>query len=141
MGQTLVTITSTTNPHKKHIITRGDDGVIYCDCWGWKKNRTCKHLEEFYENYPFKGLVLNDSLTLGDKVRLKKTSRYSSQHTGYGIITSTDKSRDLPYQVTWPDRYNNVYGLKDLEPFKHKLPENLEDVINQEIENLKGGER
>jgi hypothetical protein len=27
-----------------HKIRQGQDGVIYCDCWPWKKYRDCKHL-------------------------------------------------------------------------------------------------
>ncbi len=30
-----------------HTIRLGNDGVRYCDCWAWKKNRTCKHLTAF----------------------------------------------------------------------------------------------
>ncbi len=32
---------------ESHKIRVGNDGVIYCDCWEWKKKRDCKHLEYY----------------------------------------------------------------------------------------------
>ena len=32
-------------------IVRGKDGVVYCTCWAWKMNKTCKHLDEFFSRY------------------------------------------------------------------------------------------
>ena len=32
-------------------ITLGDDGVIYCTCWAWKRNRTCKHLDRYHAEH------------------------------------------------------------------------------------------
>ena len=37
-----------------HKISKGSDGVVYCDCWAWKKNKTCKHLDEWYHQTPKK---------------------------------------------------------------------------------------
>jgi len=28
-------------------IVRGADGVVYCNCMGWKMNKDCKHLRAF----------------------------------------------------------------------------------------------
>ena len=39
-----------------HTITRGKDGVVYCSCWAWKKNRTCKHLDRFFASAGAKGV-------------------------------------------------------------------------------------
>jgi len=50
MGDLLATIQSHSNPGVSHKITLGKDGVIYCDCWAWKRNRKCKHLDEYYES-------------------------------------------------------------------------------------------
>ena len=38
---------SRSTPGKYHEIIEAKDGVIYCTCWAWKKNRTCRHLETF----------------------------------------------------------------------------------------------
>lgn len=53
MSETLATVNSYSG-RESHKIRRGKDGVIYCDCWPWKKNRDCKHLE-YYRNYIAKG--------------------------------------------------------------------------------------
>lgn len=33
-------------------ITRGKDGVVYCNCWAWRmskdKPRNCKHLDKYF---------------------------------------------------------------------------------------------
>lgn len=59
-NQVLATFTSNSNPSKKYNIIKGDDGVTYCDCPGWKFKKTCRHLteyarqqnlSEFYEKY------------------------------------------------------------------------------------------
>jgi hypothetical protein len=42
-----------------HTVTRGDDGVVYCSCWAWKKNRTCKHLDRFFSNASGNKVVLD----------------------------------------------------------------------------------
>lgn len=47
MGKVLTTIQSSSNPGKSYAIIEGNDGVVYCECWAWKKNRTCKHLDRF----------------------------------------------------------------------------------------------
>jgi hypothetical protein len=33
---------------REYDICLGKDGVVYCTCWPWKKNRTCKHLDEYH---------------------------------------------------------------------------------------------
>lgn len=33
---------------REHAIVRGQDGVVYCDCWQWKRKRNCKHLDAFW---------------------------------------------------------------------------------------------
>ena len=39
---------SKSSPGEFHEVRLGDDGVIYCTCWAWKKKRTCKHLEDYF---------------------------------------------------------------------------------------------
>jgi hypothetical protein len=34
-----------------HKIIRGADGVVYCDCWAWKVNKKCKHLDRFFSKF------------------------------------------------------------------------------------------
>lgn len=44
-------VKSHSNPHTYYDIKKGRDGVVYCDCMGWKMStkdpKTCKHVEEF----------------------------------------------------------------------------------------------
>lgn len=48
MGKILAEYNSKSNPRQRyHIIESVKDGKIYCDCWTWKKTRTCAHLEHF----------------------------------------------------------------------------------------------
>ena len=47
MGEVLETYPSLSNPNREYQVIRGDDGVVYCTCWQWKKNRTCRHLEHY----------------------------------------------------------------------------------------------
>lgn len=47
MGNVLATYPSGSNPAKQYNIIQGNDGVVYCDCMGWKMNKHCKHLRDF----------------------------------------------------------------------------------------------
>jgi hypothetical protein len=47
MSKVLATMRSNSNPGKAYEIILGDDNVIYCTCWAWKRNRTCKHLDMY----------------------------------------------------------------------------------------------
>lgn len=47
MGQVLATNPSSSNPSISYKIIKGADGIIYCDCPGWKMRKTCKHLVAF----------------------------------------------------------------------------------------------
>ena len=49
-GEVLATYPSKSKPGKAYEIVRGNDGVTYCDCWQWKMNRTCSHLEDYLMN-------------------------------------------------------------------------------------------
>lgn len=35
---------------KKYQIIKGKDGVVYCECFGWKNRKNCKHLLDFTAN-------------------------------------------------------------------------------------------
>ena len=48
MGETLATNKSSSNPNITYRIIKGGDGVIYCDCPGWKMNKNCKHLKAYH---------------------------------------------------------------------------------------------
>jgi hypothetical protein len=48
MRELLQTIRSKSNPDKTYDIIRGKDGVVYCTCWAWRINKTCKHLKEYH---------------------------------------------------------------------------------------------
>jgi hypothetical protein len=47
MGTVLAEYPSGSNPARKYNIIQGKDGVVYCDCMGWKMNKHCKHLKDF----------------------------------------------------------------------------------------------
>lgn len=47
MGETLAEYPSSSNPDKIYRVQKGADGVIYCDCTGWKMRKDCKHLKEY----------------------------------------------------------------------------------------------
>jgi len=50
MGVVVKSYPSKSNPGKMYNVMKSNDGTsYYCDCWNWKKNRTCKHLEDFLE--------------------------------------------------------------------------------------------
>lgn len=48
MGDTLATNPSSSNPSVIYRIIRGGDGVVYCDCPGWKMRKDCKHLKAYH---------------------------------------------------------------------------------------------
>ncbi|MHA2046465.1 MAG: hypothetical protein ACW99G_16890 [Candidatus Thorarchaeota archaeon] len=47
MGEVLATYPSGSNPAKEYSVILGNDGVVYCDCMGWKMNKHCKHLKAY----------------------------------------------------------------------------------------------
>ena len=49
MGTTLTTYPSSSNPAKKYNVILGNDGVVYCDCMGWKMNKRCRHLAAYHK--------------------------------------------------------------------------------------------
>ena len=58
MGTAMKAYPSKSKPGKVYTIMQSNDGgSYYCDCWQWKKNRTCQHLEHFLETC----LVLGNS--------------------------------------------------------------------------------
>ena len=54
MSEVLATNPSSSNPSKVYNIIKGGDGVIYCDCPGWKMRKTCKHLDDYNTDVPSK---------------------------------------------------------------------------------------
>ena len=53
MSTVLATNTSSSNPSKTYNIIEGNDGVIYCECPGWKFKRDCKHLREYHHYHSY----------------------------------------------------------------------------------------
>lgn len=47
MGEVLATNPSSSNPNVLYRIIKGADGIVYCDCPGWKMRKSCKHLVAF----------------------------------------------------------------------------------------------
>lgn len=43
----LAEYSSKSDPNKKYKIYGAKDGTCYCDCWAWKRRRTCLHLDDF----------------------------------------------------------------------------------------------
>jgi hypothetical protein len=50
MSEVLRKYPSDSNPGTYHNVTRGKDGVVYCTCWAWKRNRWCKHLIHYFQD-------------------------------------------------------------------------------------------
>ena len=50
MGVEVASYSSKSKPGKNYHIFEAADGTHYCDCWQWKRNRTCSHLEDFESN-------------------------------------------------------------------------------------------
>ena len=48
---TVAQYNSLSSPSKKYNIIAAKDGTFYCDCWQWKKTRTCSHIEHFSKIY------------------------------------------------------------------------------------------
>lgn len=48
MGEVLATNPSSSNPSVVYRVLKGGDGVIYCDCPGWKMRKDCKHLKAYH---------------------------------------------------------------------------------------------
>ena len=47
MGKVLKEYPSKSSARIYHIV-EGANGDTYCDCWQWRINRTCKHLEDYH---------------------------------------------------------------------------------------------
>ena len=49
MGTPLASYPSRSKPGKEYTVWEPNGGGDpYCDCWQWKRNRTCKHLEMYH---------------------------------------------------------------------------------------------
>ena len=47
MGKPVASYPSKSSPGKEYHIIEAADGSFYCDCWQWKRNKYCKHLDHF----------------------------------------------------------------------------------------------
>jgi len=48
MGRALAEYPSKSSPGKKYTVMEPDGGgEFYCDCWQWKKTRTCSHIKQY----------------------------------------------------------------------------------------------
>ena len=50
MAKVLAEYPSKSSPGKKYTIIEAADGTPYCDCWQWKRNKTCAHLKDWVDN-------------------------------------------------------------------------------------------
>jgi len=50
MGKTLANYPSKSSPGKSYSIIEAADGTPYCDCWTWKRKKTCSHLNDYLQN-------------------------------------------------------------------------------------------
>lgn len=66
-GQVLATYPSKSNLSKNYEIIRGNDGKTYCDCWVWKHNRTCSHLEDYLVGIGTKKYTVRTAVVNGKK--------------------------------------------------------------------------
>jgi hypothetical protein len=92
---------SKSNPSKKHFIIQPvHGGDPYCTCWGWKKNRTCIHLEH-YSSEHLKTAFINKAETILETPYKKKAN---SIVTGQTI---TDK-----YKATIEEIISELTGAR-----------------------------
>ena len=75
MGDTLATNKSSSNPNIVYRIIRGGDGVIYCDCPGWKMRKDCKHLKAYHASA---GTQATPPALMGAPVDKKKSKKASA---------------------------------------------------------------
>jgi len=47
MTKILAEYSSRSHPDKKYHIFEAKNGLLYCDCWGWKRTRKCAHLGHY----------------------------------------------------------------------------------------------
>jgi len=47
MSKEVAKYPSKSKPGEYHYLVEGDNGELYCNCWPWKRNRTCKHIEDY----------------------------------------------------------------------------------------------
>jgi len=74
MGTKVISYPSKSSPGKMYNIWLSDTGgAYYCDCWQWKKNKTCSHLENFLSLALRKGTV-----TATEMVKMKITKEENS---------------------------------------------------------------
>ena len=58
MTKALQEYPSKSSPGKVYTIFLANDGQThYCDCWQWKRNKTCKHLEDYLSGEIVKGIT------------------------------------------------------------------------------------
>ena len=81
MGTCVQVYPSKSKPGKEYHVIKAMDGTYYCDCWQWKRNRTCKHLESFLSKKGRRpGLYQNPSsfLNCGSKCIINKEIKKGS---------------------------------------------------------------
>lgn len=68
MGEILKNNPSSSSSKVYHIM-RGGDGVIYCDCPGWRNTKNCRHLKEYHADT---GTKATDPVMMGVSVKKEK---------------------------------------------------------------------
>lgn len=85
MGDVLATNKSSSNPNIEYRIIRGGDGVVYCDCPGWKMRKDCKHLKAYHAS---SGTKATPPALMGAPVK-KATTGKSQSTKGTAFILPT----------------------------------------------------
>jgi hypothetical protein len=83
MGDVLATNPSSSNPSIVYRVLKGGDGVIYCDCPGWKMRKDCKHLKAYHASNGSQPVVT--PALMG--VSVKKTSGGQNKTVGQTLWT------------------------------------------------------
>lgn len=89
MGDVLATNKSSSNPSIVYRIIKGGDGVVYCDCPGWKMRKDCKHLKAYHATTGTKAVA---PALMGAPVKKEKKPSAGAQNktVGQTIWTPSD---------------------------------------------------
>lgn len=102
MGDVLATNKSSSNPSIVYRILKGGDGVIYCDCPGWKMRKDCKHLKAYHAS---NGTKATAPALMGAPVQ--KTPKAKSQSTKGAVFVPSTSGPMLGNDLINPDVFNS----------------------------------
>lgn len=93
MGDVLATNPSSSNPNVVYRILKGGDGVIYCDCPGWKMRKDCKHLKAYHTS---SGTKATPPALMGAPVKKEKKTAAAASSTIWTPSASGPMVDDKP---------------------------------------------